>query len=189
MWKRLRKNSTLLACRWALRLSGVAPSLAREWNFAASRLPRRRAFTRWLIEDLEERLPGFEQHLKLHVTGCPNSCGQHWISDIGIEGKKLKVDGQWVDAYYFCIGGAVGAFQSIARPLGYRCAATEVPAAIERLLRAYLAAKLPGENLRSFFGRHSDAELRGWLAGGEFEPVERDRLRGMSRREWRGSFI
>jgi sulfite reductase (ferredoxin) len=52
----------------------------------------------------------------LHVTGCPNSCGQHWISDIGIEGKKLKVDGQWVDAYYFCVGGSVGAFQSIARP-------------------------------------------------------------------------
>jgi sulfite reductase (ferredoxin) len=147
-------------------------------EFCRLAITETKAFTRWLIEDLEERLPGFEEHLKLHVTGCPNSCGQHWISDIGIEGKKLKVDGQWVDAYYFCIGGAVGAFQSIARPLGYRCAATEVPAAIERLLRAYLSAKLPDENLRLFFARHSDAEVRGWLAGGEFEPVERDRPAG-----------
>jgi sulfite reductase (ferredoxin) len=131
-------------------------------------------FSRWLVEELEERLPGFDQHLKLHVTGCPNSCGQHWISDIGIEGKKLKIDGQFVDAYYFCLGGAVGAFQTIARPLGYRCAATEVPAAIERLLRVYLASKQEGEQLRAFFARHTDAELRGWLAGTPVEPVERD---------------
>jgi len=137
-----------------------------------------KTFTRWLVEELEERLPGFEQHLKLHVTGCPNSCGQHWISDIGIEGKKLKVDGHWVDAYYFCIGGSVGAFQSIARPLGYRCVATEVPAAIERLLRAYIEAKFPAENLRAFFARHTDAQLRAWVAGGEFQPVERDHPSG-----------
>jgi sulfite reductase (ferredoxin) len=131
-------------------------------------------FARWLVEELEERLPGFEQHLKLHVTGCPNSCGQHWISDIGIEGKKLKVEGQMVDAYYFCVGGAVGALQAIARPLGYRCAATEVPAAVERLLRAYLRVRFPAENLRSFLSRHSDVQLRSWLAGTDVPPVERD---------------
>lgn len=147
-------------------------------EFCRLAITETKSFTRWLVEELEERLPGFEQHLKLHVTGCPNSCGQHWISDIGIEGKKLKVDGQLVDAYYFCVGGSVGAFQSIARPLGYRCAATEVPAAIERLLQAYLGARLSGENLRSFFVRHSDAELRAWVAGGESEPVERDQPAG-----------
>lgn len=147
-------------------------------EFCRLAITETKSFTRWLVEELEDRLPGFDQHLKLHVTGCPNSCGQHWISDIGIEGKKLKIDGQMVDAYYFCVGGSVGAFQSIARPLGYRCAATEVPAAIERLLRAYLGVKLPGENLRAFFARHSDAELRACVAGGEFEPVERDRPSG-----------
>jgi sulfite reductase (ferredoxin) len=41
-------------------------------------------FARWLVEELDDRMPGFEEHLKLHVTGCPNSCGQHWLSDIGI---------------------------------------------------------------------------------------------------------
>lgn len=131
-------------------------------------------FARWLIGELEDRMPGFEQHLKLHITGCPNSCGQHWISDIGIEGKKLKVDGKFVDAYYFCVGGAGGAFQTIARPLGYRCAATEVPAAIERLLRAYSSTRNPEENLRAFFARHTDAELRAYLADAEVAPVERD---------------
>jgi len=45
---------------------------------------------------------------ELHVTGCPNSCGQHWIADIGIEGKKIKVGDRMLDAYYFCLGGALG---------------------------------------------------------------------------------
>src|SRR5262245_56183019 len=61
-------------------------------------------FVRWLAEDLEGWLPGFDEHVKIHVTGCPNSCGQHWIADIGIEGKKVKVDGHLVDAYYFRLG-------------------------------------------------------------------------------------
>jgi len=133
-----------------------------------------KAFSRWLVEELEERLPGFEQHLRLHVTGCPNSCGQHWIADLGLEGKKIKVGGVMQDAYYFCVGGAVGLHQSIARPVGYRCTASEVPEAIERLLNSYLAEREPGENLRSFFARHSDLELRSLLAGEFVPPVERD---------------
>jgi sulfite reductase (ferredoxin) len=143
-------------------------------EFCRLAITETKQFARWLVEDLEERLPGFEEHLKLNITGCPNSCGQHWISDIGIEGKKLKVDGKFVDAYYFCLGGSVGQFQTISRPLGYRCTATEVPEAIERLLRVYLATKHEGEPLRAFFARHSDAELRGWLAGTPVAPVDRD---------------
>jgi sulfite reductase (ferredoxin) len=135
-------------------------------------------FSRWLVEELDERLPGFEQHLKLHVTGCPNSCGQHWIADIGLEGKKIKVDGHMRDAFYFCVGGALGLHQSIARAIGYRCLATDVPDAIERLLRSYLDERLPQENLRAFLARHSDVELRERLAGELVSAVARDRPEG-----------
>ncbi|MDQ1388665.1 MAG: hypothetical protein QOF56_2119 [Acidobacteriaceae bacterium] len=143
-------------------------------EFCKLAITETKSFSRWLVEELEERLPGFDQHLKLHVTGCPNSCGQHWIADIGIEGKKIKVNGQMVDAYYFCLGGALGLNQSIARPVGYRCAATEVPEAIERLLRRYLADGNDGENLRHFFARHTDTDLRNFLAGEFVEAVARD---------------
>ena len=143
-------------------------------EFCKLAITETKSFSRWLVEELEERLPGFEQHLKLHVTGCPNSCGQHWIADIGIEGKKIKSGERLLDAYYFCLGGAVGLHQSIARPIGYRCLATEVPDAIERLLRHYLIAKGPAENLRQFFARHSDAELREFLAGEFVSAVARD---------------
>src|SRR5437870_1557332 len=143
-------------------------------EFCKLAITETKSFARWLVEELEERLPGFEQHLKLHVTGCPNSCGQHWIADIGIEGKKIKVDGRLQDAYYFCVGGAVGLHQAVARPVGYRCLASEVPDAIERLLRRYLDERLPGENLRRFFARHSDAELRECLAGELVAAMARD---------------
>ena len=147
-------------------------------EFCKLAITETKSFSRWLVQELEERLPGFDQDLKLHVTGCPNSCGQHWIADIGIEGKKLKVDGRTIDAYYFCLGGAVGKQQAIARPIGYRCAGTDVPDAIERLLTAYLANRRPGENLRQFFARHKDEALRGFLAGQLVEAVARDAPQG-----------
>ena len=143
-------------------------------EFCKLAITETKSFSRWLVEELEERLPGFDQHLKLHVTGCPNSCGQHWIADVGIEGKKIKANDRMADAYYFCVGGALGLHQSTARPVGYRCPATEVPAALERLLGRFLMEREPGENLRRFFARHSDSELREYLAGKRLPAVARD---------------
>ncbi len=143
-------------------------------EFCKLAITETKSFSRWLVEELEERLPGFEQHLKLHVTGCPNSCGQHWIADLGIEGKKIKVGDRMEDAYYFCVGGAVGLHQSIARPVGYRCLASEVPDSIERLLKRYLDDRYTNENLRQFFARHNDVELREFLAGELVAAVARD---------------
>jgi sulfite reductase (ferredoxin) len=143
-------------------------------EFCKLAITETKSFTRWLVEELEVRVPGFDQQLKLHVAGCPNSCGQHWIADIGLEGKKIKLGDKLVDAYYFCLGGAVGEHQNIARLSGYRCVAPEVPAAIERLLSTYIAQRHDSENLRAYFSRHSDAELRGQLAGEEIVAVSRD---------------
>jgi sulfite reductase (ferredoxin) len=143
-------------------------------EFCKLALTETKGFARWLTEELDQRIPGFQEQLKLHITGCPNSCGQHWIADIGIEGKKLKIDGRMVDAYYFCVGGSLGEFASIARPVGYRCAASEVPEAIERLLREFNEQRAPGENLRRFFARHTNEQIRGLLAGDLVAAVERD---------------
>jgi sulfite reductase (ferredoxin) len=143
-------------------------------EFCKLAITETKGFARWVVDELEERLPGFDQQLRLHVTGCPNSCGQHWIADIGIEGKKIKHEGKLTDAFYFCLGGAVGKHAAIARPVGYRCPAPLVPEAIERLLRHYLADRQPEENLRAWFGRHSNDELRADLAGEILAPVERD---------------
>ena len=143
-------------------------------EFCKLAITETKGFARWLVDELDERVPHFDQQLRLHVTGCPNGCGQHWIADIGIEGKKIKHEGKLTDAYYFCLGGAVGDHSGIARPVGYRCAAPVVPEAIERLLRNYLAGRKPSENLRQWFGRHTNDELRAQLAGQDSDAVERD---------------
>ncbi len=143
-------------------------------EFCKLAITETKGFTRWLVDELEERLPQFDQPLKLHVTGCPNGCGQHWIADIGLEGKKIKHEGKLADAYYFCLGGAVGERAGIARPVGYRCAATQVPEALERLLRGYLDGRAADETLRAWFARHSNDALRAQLAGEALAAVERD---------------
>ena len=143
-------------------------------EFCKLAIAETKGFAKWLVGEMEERLPEFDQQLRLHVTGCTNSCGQSWIADIGLEGKKLKKDGKLVDAFYFCVGGAVGQYAGIARQIGYRAAAEDCPEAIERLLRGYLKQRSEGENLRSYFRRTSDEDLRAQLAGAVVEAVERD---------------
>ena len=134
-------------------------------EFCKLALTETKSFARWLTEELEDRFPNFRDDLRLHITGCPNSCGQHWIADIGIEGKKIKSNGKLVDAYYFCVGGSVGQTASIARPVGYRCPAGDVPNAIARLLAAFHADRFRGESLQKFLARHSTDSLRHILAG------------------------
>lgn len=145
-------------------------------EFCKLAITETKGFTRWLVEEMESRMPNFNENLRIDVTGCPNSCGQHWIADIGLEGKRIKVDGRMADAYYFCLGGAVGKHQSLARPVGYRCLASDVPAAIERLLYFYLGEREEGETFRSFCARGADDDLRAALSGEQARSGSRDAL-------------
>ena len=97
------------------------------------------------------------------MTGCPNSCGQHWIADIGLEGKKIKHDGQLADAWSFALGGALGSHAGVARLVNYRCLSEDVPDALERLLRSYLNMRSETQNLRSWFSAKSNDELKAIL--------------------------
>jgi sulfite reductase (ferredoxin) len=143
-------------------------------EFCKLAISETKGFNKWLVGELEERMPSFDQQIRLHVTGCTNSCGQSWIADIGLEGKKIKKDGKLVDAFYFCVGGSVGEHAGIARQIGYRAAAEDCPEAIERLLKGYLQLRNEGEDLRSYFRRTSDDDLRTHLAGEIVDAVERE---------------
>jgi len=135
-------------------------------EFCKLAITETKGFARWLVEELEDRLPGFDQQLSLHVTGCPNSCGQHWIADVGLEGKKLKHEGKLADAWSFALGGALGVHSGVARPVNYRCLSDDVPDALERLFRRYLETRSGDENLRAWFAARSNDELRSILESG-----------------------
>jgi ferredoxin-nitrite reductase len=46
--------------------------------------------------------------VRIHWTGCPNSCGQPQVADIGLMGTKVRKDGQTVEGVDLYMGGKVG---------------------------------------------------------------------------------
>ncbi|MDQ3813076.1 MAG: nitrite/sulfite reductase, partial [Armatimonadota bacterium] len=52
------------------------------------------------------------EFFRINVNGCPNSCGQHWIADVGLQGCTKKVDGQLMEHFDVFLGGALGHSQS-----------------------------------------------------------------------------
>lgn len=122
-------------------------------------------FSAGLMAEMERRFPGFEAQVKIHVTGCPNSCGQHWIAEIGLQGTSMKVNGEMVDGYDFFLGGGLGSDAGFGRRLGYRAPATGVADALERLFWNYLETRRPGERLQTWAARFDDDALAAFLKG------------------------
>lgn len=56
---------------------------------------------------LEQKLVGIKP-ITMHWSGCPAGCGNHLVADVGLLGKKAKVDGQVVDAVDIFVGGRSG---------------------------------------------------------------------------------
>ncbi|HWH75828.1 MAG TPA: Rieske 2Fe-2S domain-containing protein, partial [Candidatus Binatus sp.] len=56
---------------------------------------------------LENNL-GKTQALRIHWSGCPASCGNHSVADIGLLGKNIKLNGEVVEAVDVFAGGAAG---------------------------------------------------------------------------------
>ena len=50
-----------------------------------------------LVEQLEATSGWYKDKIRVHFSGCPSSCGQHQIADIGFRGARTKVDGKMVD--------------------------------------------------------------------------------------------
>jgi sulfite reductase (ferredoxin) len=118
-----------------------------------------------LAAELDERLPGFAEAIKLHVTGCPNACGQHWTADVGLQGVLVSHGGEQVEGFDFFVGGGLGANRGIARRVGFRAHATEVADALERLFRAFVARHESNETFRSWTQRVGDDGVRAVLVG------------------------
>ena len=105
--------------------------------------------------------------LNIHVTGCPNSCAQHYIGDIGLLGTKVSVDDDddMVEGYHLFLGGGYGPDQDIGREIYRDVKADDAPAVIERMLRGYLAARRDaGETFRDFTRRYPTEELKDMFA-------------------------
>lgn len=108
-----------------------------------------------------------DQPINLHVTGCPHSCAQHYVGDIGLLGTKVNGE----EGYQVLIGGGCDQDQGLARELIPSAAYTELPHMLESLFNVFEERHNPGESFLEFSRRHSIAELQSLLA--VKEPVSR----------------
>lgn len=108
-------------------------------------------------QELARRIE-LDQPINIHFTGCPNSCAQHYIGDIGLQG--VKVSGGNSEGYNIVLGGGCGSEAGIARDVFKGISATEVPALLERILKAYQARRSAGETFNSFVRRHDVGKLQ-----------------------------
>ena len=104
-----------------------------------------------------------EQSVNLHVTGCPHSCAQHYIGDIGLLGAKVA--GQ--EGYQVLLGGGSDQDRGLARELFSAIPYTQLPQLMERLFAAYVDHRMTDETFLSFSRRHSLEELKSFCAGEE----------------------
>jgi ferredoxin-nitrite reductase len=117
-----------------------------------------------LADHLDARL-ALDAPLNIYLAGCPNSCAQHDIGDIGLLATKVDAGGDdEVEGYHIHVGGGSGAEQRLGRRIFGSVSAAALPARIEAILRAYLAHRRADESFHAFAARHNDAELRAIFA-------------------------
>lgn len=108
---------------------------------------------------LDQRLE-LDQPINIHITGCPNSCAQHYIGDIGMQAVKVKLEnGEKVDGFNIVLGGGVDDTQAIAKEVFKSVPVSDIPATTERILKNYQRHRSDQETFLDFTKRHSIEEL------------------------------
>jgi ferredoxin-nitrite reductase len=106
--------------------------------------------------------------INVHLTGCPNSCAQHYIGDVGLIACRVPVtpDGDdTVEGFHVHIGGGFGADATIARELWRDVKVEDCPDRIARLLKAYMANRSGASETFLEFSKRTDlAALRSMIA-------------------------
>ena len=138
-WKQSNIRSGLIAC--------TGNSYCK---FAASNT---KAHALELADYLDKKLE-LDQPLNIHLTGCPNSCAQHYMGDIGLLGTKVKVSGETLEGYHVCVGGGFGENQAVGRQVFSGVSFEQLKPTLEKMLKVYLDKRTAGETFQQFTTRH-----------------------------------
>ncbi|HEY6566658.1 MAG TPA: nitrite/sulfite reductase [Actinomycetota bacterium] len=107
---------------------------------------------RWIYTELEQRLPDFDEDVRIHVNGCPNSCARFQVADIGLmSALRVRPDGTKSDAFLVHLGGTMGEGAAFGRKVkGVKVYAEDTADYLESLLRRYQQQKADGDSFASF---------------------------------------
>ncbi len=92
-----------------------------------------------LSQQLDELL-SVPESVRLHWTGCPNSCGQPQVADIGFLGTKARKDGKPVEAVDIYMGGKVGKHAQLGERVMKAVPCEDLPAVVSELLKEKFGA-------------------------------------------------
>lgn len=114
-----------------------------------------------LIDELERRLPEFDEPLTINLNGCPNACARIQTADIGLKGQLvLNAEGEQVEGYQVHLGGALGLEPGFGRKVrGLKVTAEELPDYVERVLTRYQAEREDGERFATWAARAPEEAL------------------------------
>jgi sulfite reductase (ferredoxin) len=115
----------------------------------------------WLIDELERRLPNFDEPVSINLNGCPNSCARIQVADIGLKGQLVTgADGEQVEGYQVHLGGGLGLDPGFGRKVrGLKVTAAELPDYIERVLTRFTTERTDGERFAQWAARASEEAL------------------------------
>jgi sulfite reductase (ferredoxin) len=114
-----------------------------------------------LIDELEKRLPDFDQPITINVNGCPNACARIQVADIGLKGQLVLDDnGNQVEGFQVHLGGALGLEAGFGRKVrGLKVTSEELPDYVERVLRRFQKEREEGERFATWAARASEEAL------------------------------
>ncbi len=110
------------------------------------------------IMDYLDRRVALDHPVNIHFTGCAHSCAQHFMGDIGLLGTKAK--GESGEGYHITVGGGFGENRMIGRQIFSAVPVESLGRTLEVMLKAYLAAREPGETFHAFCNRHPLGRLQ-----------------------------
>ncbi|MFF3350566.1 nitrite/sulfite reductase [Streptomyces sp. NPDC002779] len=114
-----------------------------------------------LIDELERRIPQFDEPLTININGCPNACARIQVADIGLKGQLVLDDqGRQVEGYQVHLGGALGLEAGFGRKVrGLKVTAEELPDYVERVLKRFQEEREDGERFATWAARASEEAL------------------------------
>ncbi|MER7838972.1 nitrite/sulfite reductase [Streptomyces sp. NPDC096040] len=114
-----------------------------------------------LIDELERRLPEFDEPLTINLNGCPNACARIQVADIGLKGQLVLNDqGEQVEGFQVHLGGALGLEAGFGRKVrGLKVTSDELPDYVERVLKRFQAEREDGERFATWASRASEEAL------------------------------
>ena len=96
--------------------------------------------------------------VRINISGCTNSCGQHHTSDIGFFGAERRAHGQSAPGYQMLLGGYVGQEQVHFGQKALRLPAHNAPQATVQVVRRFVDERQAGENFPTWLERSGGAK-------------------------------